>query len=263
MNVKPQTSRKRKKVGSKDVHSCDQCDYSAYNTSNLKVHNKSKHEGIRYPCDQCDYAATTAHSLKIHNEAKHIGIRYPCDQCEYTATTAHSLKIHKEVKHEGIRYPCDQCEYTATTAHSLKIHKEVKHEGIRYPCDQCEYVATQTAYLNRHEKAKHGKKAVVDIVTKKESIILRKKVVVRKEVKCIDTPSSEYSQVKDTESTFVVLMPAETEVKDEYVAEDDYNDPLETPEKKTTREMSDVESKIEIEEDITIKKESSDLSEFI
>ena len=82
-------------------------------------------------------------------------------------------------------------------------------------------------------------------------------------MKCIDTASSEYSQVKDTESSFVVMMPAEIEVKDEYVAEDDYIDPLESPAKKTKREMSDVESKIEIEEDITIKKESADLSEFI
>ena len=82
-------------------------------------------------------------------------------------------------------------------------------------------------------------------------------------VKCIDTVSSESSQIKVTESTFVVLMPAEIDVKDEDVTEHEYIDSLKTPVKKEKSESCDVECKIEIEEDITIKTESSDLFEFI
>ena len=33
----------------KDVHSCDQCEYAATTHMNLKHHKQSKHEGIRKP----------------------------------------------------------------------------------------------------------------------------------------------------------------------------------------------------------------------
>ena len=98
MDVQVQVSGKRKRLDSKDVYSCDQCEYTGSRAA-LKHHKESKHDGIRYPCNQCDYAATTSGSLKTHNESKHEGIRYPCDQCDYAATKLDKLKIHKESKH--------------------------------------------------------------------------------------------------------------------------------------------------------------------
>ena len=86
--------------------------------------------------DLCDYAAPTSSDLGLHKKSKHEGIRYSCDQCEYTASKSSNLRAHKKAKHEGIRYPCDQCEYAATTSSNLRAHKKAKHEGIRYPCDK-------------------------------------------------------------------------------------------------------------------------------
>ena len=34
-----------------------------------------KHEGVIYLCDQCDYAATTSINLKQHRESKHEGVK--------------------------------------------------------------------------------------------------------------------------------------------------------------------------------------------
>ena len=77
---------------------------------------------MKYPCDKCKYLATTANSLKLHIKSKHEGVNFPCEKCEYVATQASNLKQHIETKHEGVRYPCDKCEYAATTANSLKYN---------------------------------------------------------------------------------------------------------------------------------------------
>ena len=60
---------------------------------------------------QCEYAATTLGHLKIHVKSKHEGVRYPCSQCEHAATTASNLKTHVESKHEEVQYPCPECEF--------------------------------------------------------------------------------------------------------------------------------------------------------
>ena len=70
--------------------------------------------------------------------------------------------------------------------------------------------------------------------------------------------------MEDVESVFVDVAPAlhlaETEVKQENVTSDD---PLEISFKKEGSDCCDLESKIEIEENMFFKAESSDSSEFI
>ena len=67
--------------------------------------------------------------------------------------------------------------------------------------------------------------------------------------------------MNDTESVEMIpLHSAETEVKKENVTEDEYN---ETPVNKENSEVCDLESKIELVEDMVFKTESSDLSEFL
>ena len=44
------------------------CDIYVINmskSSNLKVHIKNNHEGIRFSCDNCNYTATTTYLSKI------------------------------------------------------------------------------------------------------------------------------------------------------------------------------------------------------
>ena len=67
--------------------------------------------------------------------------------------------------------------------------------------------------------------------------------------------------MNDTESVEMIpLHSAETEVKKEIATEDEYNV---TPVNKENSEVCDLESKIEIEEDMVFKTESTDLSEFL
>ena len=224
---------------------CDQCEYAAMTLRHLKQHKYSKHEGLRYPCKQCDFAATDPSNLKRHIKTKHEGIRYPCDQCEYAATTLQLLKQHKESQHEGIRYPCDQCDYTVTRPSYLKQHSESKHKGIRYPCDQCEYAATTMIHLKNHKKSKHeGIKYPCD----------QCEYTATQHSESIQT-----SQMNDTASVEMIpLHSAEIEVKKE-----NFNEYNETPVNMENSEYCDLESKIEIVEDMVFKTESSDLSEFL
>ena len=76
----------------------------------------------------------------------------------------------------------------------------------------------------------------------------------------VEAVSSEISQLQDTESVVDIVNSAETGVKKEDDAEDD---PFETRVIKEESECYDLESKIEIVEDMIFKTESSDISEFI
>ena len=138
--------------------------------SDLKLHIKSKHEGVRYPCSHCEYVFTTAGNLKkhikskhgewdihviivtraripkIHIENKHEGVRYLFDQCEYVATDRSNLNKHLKITYKGSMQVC------ATTAWHLNRHIKNKHWAVRYPCNQCEYVATLSCQLKNTSK---------------------------------------------------------------------------------------------------------------
>ena len=96
---------------------------------------------ITYSCDQCDYTANKYPTLKMHMKSKHDGIRYPCDQCDYSATENGNLKKHKKFKHQGVKYPCDQCDYSATVLSSLKRHQALylKKMVAQYPVHAYKY----------------------------------------------------------------------------------------------------------------------------
>ena len=95
-------------------YKCDQCNFYSKRRYDLKLHKRSKHEGVVYSCDQCEYQAMTQKVVKNHQQVQHEGIRYSCDQCDY----------------EGVRYYCDQCDVNATTVTHLNRHKQSIHEDI-------------------------------------------------------------------------------------------------------------------------------------
>ena len=122
----------------------------------VQLHNRSKHEGIKYPCSHCDYEATTKGNLQVHIQSIHEGIKYPCDQCSYQATSKGSLQIHSKSKHEGIKYSCNHCDYQSAHQNNLLRHIQSIHEGIKYPCNQCNYKTSRQDNLHLHVQNKHG-----------------------------------------------------------------------------------------------------------
>ena len=57
-----------------------------------KRNDISRNNKGKYQCQQCDYEASQSGNLKKHVEAIHEGVRYPCNQCGYKATTKGNLK---------------------------------------------------------------------------------------------------------------------------------------------------------------------------
>ena len=68
---------------------------------NLVRHYESIHEGIkRFHCDVCDRNFTQLAQLKSHNESVHQGIRYRCDFCSREFSIKGELTRHKKRVHE-------------------------------------------------------------------------------------------------------------------------------------------------------------------
>ena len=158
-------------------------------------------------------------------------MRYPCDLSEYAATAISSLKHHKEAKHEGIKYPCDKYEFVPSNKLHLKRHKESKHEGLRYSCDP---------RIND----------CAEIKMKNVSVMVEKLNVSKYQSLLKNVKLEQQVLKKETNSD---VMFAEIKVED-------YSSEIPNDGNKDT---CDLQTKIEIEEDLTIKTEPSDLSEFL
>ena len=244
---------------------CDLCDYVTNLQSNLKRHKKFKHEGFRYPCDKCDHVAKHQWSLNLHKKSKHEGIIYPCDKCEFVSKHQSQLNVRKKSKHEGVRYPCEQCDHVATRQWSLDIHKKSKHEASRYSCYHWDYVAAQQGHLKIHIESKHeGQFCDKTKIKGKHVKVLIEKIDITKYLKHLN--SSELDQLDQIQ----IFDPEEvgTNVKSEDIrATIDHEYESETKDSKLNEYLEsddcDMISKIEIEEDLLITTESSDLTEFI
>ena len=88
------------------------CQYQLYPNStevNMvncdKEHQKSVHDGVKYPCKNCNYQATTMKNLKRHKKSVHDGVKYPCKICSYEAAQKGHLKEHQKSVHDGVKYP--------------------------------------------------------------------------------------------------------------------------------------------------------------
>ena len=55
---------------------------------------RRKTEVLKYPCYRWEYSAINSSLLKLHIENKHKGVRYPYDKCEYTSTNLVNRKQH-------------------------------------------------------------------------------------------------------------------------------------------------------------------------
>ena len=65
-NAMKQSTEAGKEFSCKPKFQCQQCDKTYSDRSNLRQHNMSKHDGVKYACNQCDYQATTQKHKHTH-----------------------------------------------------------------------------------------------------------------------------------------------------------------------------------------------------
>ena len=67
-------------------------------STQLKNHNLTIHEGLRFSCDKCTSIFTSKTGWRHHIQTKHKGLKYECDLCDYRPAqkpTSHTVTQHK------------------------------------------------------------------------------------------------------------------------------------------------------------------------
>ena len=106
---------------------------------------KALHENISFSCNQCDFKAKRSNNLRLHIRITHEGFRFPCRQCNVSYKSKLALQKHNQKTHENkiiLSFSWNQCDSKFREKKSLSNHKEAAHEGKRYPCTQCNYMAS-------------------------------------------------------------------------------------------------------------------------
>ena len=75
-------------------YECNYCDYKSNHSGHVRIHQESKHEGVRHECDLCDYKATTNSHLRRHQRKMHT-----CNQCDLKAGLKSQIVEHQRRHH--------------------------------------------------------------------------------------------------------------------------------------------------------------------
>ena len=85
-------------------HICPSCQKSFITKCGLGKHIAEKHEKQTVSCNQCEYTATNTSSIKLHKDQKHLGVLYYCDKidCSFTTAWPSNVRSHQKIMHRTI-----------------------------------------------------------------------------------------------------------------------------------------------------------------
>ena len=118
---------------SSNENKCGQCGKTFCNSSAVRKHVKTIHEGFKFKCDLCQKEFRSSSSLYNHR----LGV-HRCQECNFDFTEKGSLKRHLQNIHLGNRSKCQNSESVACsycgkgflTDTMLKRHVKSVHEGL-------------------------------------------------------------------------------------------------------------------------------------
>lgn len=137
---------------------CEQCNFSASQTSSFSRHMMRKHsEDNKHKCTHCEYWGIMQ-DVRLHVKLKHDP--HKCEQCPYVASGRTYLGYHMKNQHEDLkRFECREkagstkCTYGTQYKHHLSQHVRSVHKKIKeYVCDACGYVTSYSFHLKKHQK---------------------------------------------------------------------------------------------------------------
>ena len=101
LTTKGNLKRHEKTVHLEFKYNCAHCNYSVTSERTLREHVTVNHQGHSsiFTCNRCEYETVRKYNLKRHNESRHDEIKYACNLCSYKAMHRHSVKKHKESVH--------------------------------------------------------------------------------------------------------------------------------------------------------------------
>ena len=145
-------------------YNCDQCEYSAFQRSQIKIHTLKIHtvqEGT-FHCDYCekDFPSTNnlkRHKFNVHEKWKH----HKCEKCEASFRSPGRLSEHINAKHVpsdlkmAKDITCDICNKQFDRIDYLRTHKYFIHKNIKVKCHTCGKGCKSPGVLKKHLQVHH------------------------------------------------------------------------------------------------------------
>ena len=135
---------------------CTHCDKTFSFLSDMKIHVKAVHEGVKYSCDQCEFQCGYKSFLRKHIKRVHELYRDKCSQCDEAFDDSSALKDHIQVIHDGLLFNCDICDHQFKRKKERNRHKKIQHENVeeenRAVCSTCNIFFASQVSLKRHMK---------------------------------------------------------------------------------------------------------------
>ena len=90
---------------------------------NLRKHQESVPEDVKYFCEHCDFQTKLQSSLIRHQNSVHEVVKPTSEK----STRRIQLTYQKKTLREETKYLCDKCKYQTGRMDQLTIHKHRKH----------------------------------------------------------------------------------------------------------------------------------------
>ena len=138
---------------------CDQC---GKEVCELKKHIEQRHNKKKpFKCDVCAFDCSTRSQVRIHKKMKHDGVKDTCHMCGAVVTnlSSHIRSVHNKDKY---KFACDLCGKTFGLIRDLSRHKGAMHSGRvkrgNSLCSQCSHCNIRCKILNmpKHLLTIHG-----------------------------------------------------------------------------------------------------------
>jgi len=137
--------------------SCDKCNYTCSNSSNMKRHIQLVHLKKTERCPKCNVEVRQGY-VKRHIQEIHMNINtISCPVCMYSTNKRPNLQKHIKAVHLNVKEKCEQCGKQVNLG-GLATHVKTVHLKIKkYKCSHCTYSAATAQNINAHVKMVHLK----------------------------------------------------------------------------------------------------------
>ena len=145
------------------MYACSICDHQESRQINLKMHNQSVHQGIKYSCPICGLKFSREGTLSTHIAEKHKERKYKCSNCDLEFNSYSSRRDHKQATHDVTKYNCDICQFSTHFLRNLKQHAKTHKIDNKetFACKTCTYVGPTKHALAAHNKRVHQVQSLV------------------------------------------------------------------------------------------------------
>jgi len=135
--------------------SCDKCNYSCSNSTNMKRHVQLVHLKKTERCPKCNIEVRQGH-VKRHIQRIHMNINtISCPVCMYSTYLRSNLQNHIKAVHLNVKEKCEQCgkqvNFGGLASHVKTVHMKIK----KYKCSHCTHSTTTAQNLDKHVKMIH------------------------------------------------------------------------------------------------------------